>query len=288
MNTDIRLDVDFYGHPKTIKLIRRLGFEGVVCLQRLWLFAAKHKCDGDLDGMDEEEIAIASGWNNDPSTFVTTLVQLRWLDVDNETYSLHKWVDRNGYAASSDDRSDKSRFSRMAKLYPAVYNDLKSQGYTAISAEEFKKVTAPVRVFHNELSTTVERPLNESLTNSLSPLPPPLPSPSPNPIPLNTVEDNACERMRLSEAQDLHINCLGKIPHNPLSITVLQDICRDYPPDRIRTAFKAVVSADRPNLNWIKSYLDNPQNWHKNVVKLSPRAGVMKVITSTDPEYYKS
>ena len=36
MNTDIRLAVGFWQHPKTRKTIRRLGLEGIRSLQVLW------------------------------------------------------------------------------------------------------------------------------------------------------------------------------------------------------------------------------------------------------------
>lgn len=93
MNADIRLSVGFFDHPKTIKLQRRVGHEGVLCLLRLWAFAAKHRCSGVLLEMDEEDVAIAAGWLNDHSTFVATLVEIRWLDVENGVYSLHDWGD---------------------------------------------------------------------------------------------------------------------------------------------------------------------------------------------------
>ena len=200
MNSDIRLSVDFFSHPKTIKLIRRLGADGVLCLQRLWLFAAKHRVDGKFIDMDAEEMEIAAGWSNDCLTnrstvvngvvgFVDTLVELRWLDVVDGVYELHGWLDNNGYAASADDRSDKSRFSRMAKTHPQIYADLKAKGFSAISSDYYKKLTTPVRVsipsaeeeaLHfeaNNIDPGVNEPLNESLTNRSSPLPSPLPSP---------------------------------------------------------------------------------------------------------------
>lgn len=200
MNSDIRLSVDFFSHPKTIKLLRRLGADGVLCLQRLWLFAARHRADGRLVDMDAEEIEIASGWSNDMLTnrstvvngvnhFVDTLVELRWLDVEDGVFELHGWLDRNGYAASAYDRSDKSRFSRMAKTHPQIYADLKAKGFSAISSDYYKKLTTPVRVsvptteaesLHletNHVDTGVNDSLNESLTNRSSPLPSPLPSP---------------------------------------------------------------------------------------------------------------
>ena len=39
MNTDIRLSVGFWQHPKTKKTVRRLGLEGIRSLQVLWLWS---------------------------------------------------------------------------------------------------------------------------------------------------------------------------------------------------------------------------------------------------------
>lgn len=190
MNTDIRLNVNMLRHHKTVKLKRRLGPDAVLCLLSLWLWSAQHRPDGILSGMTDEDIDIAAGWDNnefndrsttvneplnDRSIFVETLVDLRFIDTENGEYALHDWTDHNGYAASAVDRSDKSRFSRMAKTHSHIYAELKEKGVTSITAEEYHKLT------------TVQRPLNDSLTiverhltNRLSPLP----SPSPSPLPL--------------------------------------------------------------------------------------------------------
>lgn len=47
---DIRLSVHFPDHPKTIKLDRRLGFQGVRSLLSLWAWAAQTRPDGNLGG----------------------------------------------------------------------------------------------------------------------------------------------------------------------------------------------------------------------------------------------
>ena len=190
MNSDIRLSTDFPMHPKTIKLRRKLGAQGVFSLISLWCFAAKHKPSGVLDSMDEEEIAIAAIWPDDASTFVCTLVELRWLDVDTshtKTYHLHKWIDRNGYAASAPDRSDKARFSRLARSAPAIHAKLKSEGVEAVTAEEYRKLTAPTRtnrertIEQNECEAYIEsnyETYNESFTERTAPSPSPSPSPT--------------------------------------------------------------------------------------------------------------
>ena len=46
MNNDIRLSVEFFDHPKTVKLQRRLGVGAVICLQRLWIWTAQNRSNG--------------------------------------------------------------------------------------------------------------------------------------------------------------------------------------------------------------------------------------------------
>jgi hypothetical protein len=195
MNTDIRLKVGFFFHPKTIKLKRRFGSQGVESLLTLWCWSSQYRPDGVLSGMTHEDIEIAACWNyvNDRSTnvatFVDTLIDLRWIDVNDGVLSLHGWGEHNGYASSSSDRSDKSRFSRLAKLAPSVYAELREQGVAAISAEDYKRLT------------TVQRPL----TNRSSPIPSPIPSPSPLP---------SLKTLAVSEVVSAYHDVLGSVlPH---------------------------------------------------------------------------
>ena len=89
MNVDIRLSVFFFDHPKTVKLKRRLGFEGVEALIRLWSWAALNMSEGDI-GDDADDIEISARWNGEPGAFIDALVALRWVDVEDGRYSLHK------------------------------------------------------------------------------------------------------------------------------------------------------------------------------------------------------
>lgn len=69
MNTDIRLSVGFWQHPKTKKTVKRLGLEGIRSLQVLWLWAAQNKPDGNLVGMDWEDIELAADWQGEERAF---------------------------------------------------------------------------------------------------------------------------------------------------------------------------------------------------------------------------
>ena len=201
MNTDIRLSTEFWDHPKTVKLERRLELQGPKSLQILWLWSAKNHPDGRLEGEDVEGIEIAAKWPGEEGKFVETLLALRWLDHDGETYILHDWREHNSWAAEADSRSDKSRLSRMAKTHPDLYARLVGEGRQGISRDEYESLT------------TVERPLNDRKrvlqaqgpspspapmakeNNRVSPLPPgggkgvPAPPPSPEDDP--DVQPNA-------------------------------------------------------------------------------------------------
>ena len=184
MNTDIRLSVDFWSHPKTVKLKRKLGLEGPVALQILWTWAAKNRPNGDLSGMDDEDIEIAAGWETpdflpgggDPiPDFVPTLVELRWLDKTETGYKLHDWGDENAYAANAQNRGDRARFNRMASTYPDIYKTLVSKGMETITRSEYQRLVKEYNETHkcesdNETLTTVNEPLTNRSTDNQQPL----------------------------------------------------------------------------------------------------------------------
>jgi hypothetical protein len=163
MNPDIRVAVDFWDHPKTIKLEKRLGFDGPRCLQRLWMWASNNRTDGVFSDMSHEDIEIAAKWPGESGSFVAALIELRWAESDGGIVTLHSWKERNPWNATSLDRSDKARLSRMAKTHPELYKQLIDEGKIGVTKEEYVSLT------------TVKRPL----TNGLSPAPAPAPAPAP-------------------------------------------------------------------------------------------------------------
>lgn len=175
---DIRVAVDFFGHPKTVKLERRLGLEALKSLLVLWTWAAKHRTSGNLAGMTAEDIEIAADWGGVEGTFTAVLDDLAWLDGKPGEYSLHEWKEHNPWVAEAEKRSNAARLARLARFRPEVYRNLVRAGVTEISREEYDAI-----VFDSEssdaaplaatLSTNVTRPLETRCA--------PSPSPSPDP-----------------------------------------------------------------------------------------------------------
>jgi len=109
VNKDVRIGTCYPDHPERKKLEKRLGVEGVVSHIDLLCYVARITPNGVLEDMDGEDIALAARWKGDAKEFVDTLVELRLLDKNSETYSIHDWLDWNQFAASAPIRSKIAR-----------------------------------------------------------------------------------------------------------------------------------------------------------------------------------
>jgi hypothetical protein len=109
MNTDIRLSVDFPTHPKTKKLKRRLGAEGVLALVALFIYAAQRRPDGNLSGMSNEDIALAADWDGEPDEFVAALVDVKFIDLVDGAMVIHDYSENQPWVSKSLERSTKAK-----------------------------------------------------------------------------------------------------------------------------------------------------------------------------------
>lgn len=164
MNSDIRISLDFFRHPKTKKLKKRLGADGVFALQALWVFTAQSRTNGILEGMDKEDVELAADWYGEEGVFADTLLAIGFLDYSDGVYSIHDWQVHNSYAATEEERRDQSRFARLAAVNRAAYQELRSKGINAITSEQYKELTCIKRPRGNDMLTTPERPSNDRQT----------------------------------------------------------------------------------------------------------------------------
>lgn len=120
MNIDIRLSLEFFDHPKVGKLERRLGLEAVVCLLKLWGWAAKNRPNGKLEGLDVEDVEFVARWKGSEGEFVATLLALRLLDEVDGGFAVHDWEEHQAYASKSEERSSKARKAAEARWNKAA------------------------------------------------------------------------------------------------------------------------------------------------------------------------
>ena len=171
---DARINVALPSHPKTKKLIKRLGTDAAWRLVCLFLWVSQNKPDGDLSGMDSEDIELAVDWSGEEGAFTKSLVDFSFIDGDeNVGYSIHDWEDHNPWAAGSDARSEKARWAALCKQHGRSKAAEMMPEYAARLLESATSKHAAVPESANST------PLDES---GCAPSPSPSPSPSPKDI----------------------------------------------------------------------------------------------------------
>lgn len=127
MNYDIRLDISFFDHPKTLELHERYGDKGVSSLIKLWCWCGRHQPTGDLSGMTLQRIASAIG---ESPEFIQGLVDIRFIDQIPTGYRMHDWQERQPWASKASERV------RIAKLGGKA--SAKSRGMLSMRANDLE------------------------------------------------------------------------------------------------------------------------------------------------------
>lgn len=169
MNKDFRVSVTLPTHPKTLKLMRKLGDRAFYNLIRLWAFVSANKPNGVLSGYDEDDIEIASDWTGEPGLFVKNLLdpKIRFLEKTDDGFLIHDWQDHNEYAFHADERSDKAKKAARAR-----WNK---------DSEKPKNTTSNAKLCTEHAAS------NATSINKQCPSPSPSPSPSPDKSSLTNV-----------------------------------------------------------------------------------------------------
>jgi len=119
MADDFRVKVGFLNHPKTLKLKRRLGGDGVLAFLQLWEFCTTARTDGALVGLDDEDIELAARWGGKPGAFVEALVAVRYLDGEEGTRQVHEWSEHQAYVVRQCDRNATASANAYARWHRA-------------------------------------------------------------------------------------------------------------------------------------------------------------------------
>jgi hypothetical protein len=113
--SDARIATAFPSHPKTKKLLRRLGEAGPLGCLYLFLWAAQNRSDGDLAGLSDEDLELAVDWRGEPGALITAMADVGYLDGQEGERSSHDWTDHNPYAAGAEARSEKARWASLCR-----------------------------------------------------------------------------------------------------------------------------------------------------------------------------
>lgn len=174
---DIRVLCSLPDHPKTKKLIRRLGPGAGWFLVRLWLWARDNRPSGDLAGMTTEDIELAIDWDGENDAFVTELVSVRLLDGTEGSYKLHDWADHNSYAAGAAARSMKAKWNAIKRHHGENEANRQVPEYAAIRAGSTENDADSIEKDASSNGAAVQRARRSNATDAKTDAPSPYPSP---------------------------------------------------------------------------------------------------------------
>lgn len=172
MSTDARLNTGLPTHPKTKKLIRRLGPGAGWSLVCLILWARGNRPDGDLSGMSDEDIELACDWMGDNDAFVAALASVGYLDGESGSYQLHDWAEHQPWSNGSDLRSAKARWNAVKRHHGVAEADRQVPEWAAARASSIAGST--------ESDASSNARSNAAAMHAASSSNAPSPSPSPS------------------------------------------------------------------------------------------------------------
>ena len=118
MPEDYRIKAGFLRHPKIQKLRRRLGAEAVLGVFGLYDFATRERPDGNLTGLDHEDLAIAADYPNDATEWIKVLVSLRILDGENGL-QIHGWSEHQPWVNNHQARRRSAQRAALIRQHRA-------------------------------------------------------------------------------------------------------------------------------------------------------------------------
>ena len=116
-SADARIATSLPSHPKTKKLVKRLGGAAGWHLVCLFLWAAANRPDGDLDGLSDEDVELAVDWSGEDGAFVEALAAVGFLDGEQGARRIHDWAEHNPWAAGADARKEKASFAALVRQH---------------------------------------------------------------------------------------------------------------------------------------------------------------------------
>jgi hypothetical protein len=114
---DIHFDVDYFSHPKTIRLIGILGKGSEVLPIRLWCWCAKyHSENGILADYSTDEIESVVAWWGEKGKFCEAMLKVGFLEQGKLGFYVHDFTSINGHLAAFKERSRKGNEARWRKI----------------------------------------------------------------------------------------------------------------------------------------------------------------------------
>src|SRR3989442_9495696 len=118
MMANLNLDLDYFSHIKTKRLIGLLGQGAEILPIKLWCHCGAHHAEtGRLTGYSVEEIETIIEWSGDPGKAVAALVKVGFLNHREGEFSVHEWSEHEGHIIAFHKRAVAANRKRWKKIH---------------------------------------------------------------------------------------------------------------------------------------------------------------------------
>lgn len=96
----LNLDLNYFDHPKTLRLVGRLGPGSDVLPIRLWSFVGRHHPTTGRLAMLEAELEHVCGWWGDKGAMVRAMVDIGFIKENGSFFEVNDWFEHSGHLAA--------------------------------------------------------------------------------------------------------------------------------------------------------------------------------------------
>jgi hypothetical protein len=158
----LNLDLDFFSHPKIVRLSALLGTEASIYPIKLWVWVAKyHAENGMLQGYLKHEIEAMIGWTGEKGALVDAMRKVHLLDECEDGYAIHDWLDHAGFLSVFKKRA-KTAAKRRWRRYATSIATSNAQNKTSIAKMQI--TYAPNHTIPNKKEEQEEPTLDEPVS----------------------------------------------------------------------------------------------------------------------------
>ncbi len=113
----LNLDLDYFDHPKSVRLVGLLGKGSDLLPIRLWCYCGKYHADtGILTGFLPQEIETALRWWGPAGRAVEALEKTGFLERCENGYKVHDWEEINGHISALKERASVAARARWDRV----------------------------------------------------------------------------------------------------------------------------------------------------------------------------
>lgn len=143
----LNLDLDYFSHPKVMRLVGLLGPEYVALPIKLWCYVGKHHCaDGALVSYSNAEVEAAVGWSGESGKMVEAMLKVGLLDQRDNGYLVHDWMDHAGHLVAFKKRAKSAAKKRWRKLATSIPHPASTDAPNHPSEPALLNHTKPIRL----------------------------------------------------------------------------------------------------------------------------------------------